>query len=145
MVNKLTLKQSKFVQKLVETNNGTEAAVQTYDVKNRNVASGIAFENLRKPNIQQAIRQSLEAKGLNTESIAEYLKTAIVSGLGQRATNADALRGIDIYARLTGAYESYRIEQSYKVKVKKMSDKELVTEFEETRKVGTALLDELEQ
>lgn len=144
MTRKLTLRQGQFVKKYIEKKgNGTQAALEVYDVKNANVAHSIASENLRKPAIQQKIREALEAKGLTPESIAEYLKRAIVSGIGVKATNADSLRGLDLYAKLTGAYESVVIEQSYKVKLQKMGHKELKIELEKLTKTSNSLINDL--
>ena len=141
---RLSLKQGQFVKKYIENGgNGTESATQIYDVKNRNVAAATASRLLRNVNIQQRIRQSLEAQGLTPESISEYLKQAIVSGLGQKATNSDALRGIDIYARLTGGYEQAVVEQTYKMKLEKMSNKELKNELEKTQRLSSELLKDL--
>lgn len=51
-MNKLRPKQKKFVDAYLETGNGTEAVIRAnYTVKDRNVASSIASENLRKPDI----------------------------------------------------------------------------------------------
>lgn len=44
----LTLKQRKWLQVYLETGNATEAAVQAYDVKDREGAAQIGWENLRK-------------------------------------------------------------------------------------------------
>lgn len=54
---KLTRKQSKFVDIYAKTGNGTKSALESYDVKNESVASSIASENLRKPEIQKAIQE----------------------------------------------------------------------------------------
>ncbi len=49
----LTRKQTAFVKHLIEhpKDSGTEAVMQTYDVKSRQTAESIAYENLRKPEI----------------------------------------------------------------------------------------------
>jgi hypothetical protein len=52
---KLTRKQQIFVKEYAETNNGTQAALKAYGVKNENTASSIATENLRKPAIVSAL------------------------------------------------------------------------------------------
>ncbi len=140
----MRIKQQLFVKKYIQNKgNATEAAFEVYNVKNRNVAAATASRLLRNVNIQQGIRQSLEAQGLTPESIAEYLKRAIVSGLGEKATNADSLRGLDLYAKLTGAYESVVIEQSYKMKLEKMNSKELKIELEKITKHSAELMKDL--
>ncbi len=58
MSKNLTKKQDKFVKEYLDTGNGTQAALKAYDTKNENTASSIAWENLRKPEIQVAIQDS---------------------------------------------------------------------------------------
>ena len=56
---KLTIKQRKFIDRVVETGNATESASQVYDVKNRNSANAIGAENLAKPSIKDEIEDRL--------------------------------------------------------------------------------------
>lgn len=56
---KLTRKQKVFVDAVVETGNGTAAAMQAYDTNKPNVAAVIASENLRKPNVMEAIQSRI--------------------------------------------------------------------------------------
>ncbi len=63
--------------------------------------------------------------------------------MGNRSTNADSLRGLDLYARLTGAYEPVVIEQSYKMKLEKMNSKELKIELEKITKQSAELMKDL--
>tara|TARA_R110000868_G_scaffold403694_1_gene681192 strand:+ start:143 stop:559 length:417 start_codon:yes stop_codon:yes gene_type:complete len=55
-MTKLTKKQKGFVKDYVKTENGTQAVMKHYDVKDETVASSIATENLRKPYIKEAIQ-----------------------------------------------------------------------------------------
>jgi phage terminase small subunit len=57
---KLTLKQEKFVNKYIETGNGTEAVIQAGYDTNRDVARRISSENLTKPDIQKAVQSRKE-------------------------------------------------------------------------------------
>lgn len=52
---KLTKKRKGFVKDFVLSGNGTEAAMNNFDTKNRAVASSISKELLEKPEIQQAV------------------------------------------------------------------------------------------
>lgn len=140
----MKLKHKLFVEKYIKNNgNGTQAALEVYDVKNANSAAVTASRLLRNVSIQQEIRRELSAKGLTPESIGGYLKKAIVSGLGQKATNADSLRGLDLYAKLTGAYDRQEIEQSYKITLSKMNSKELTMELERLTKTSADLINDL--
>lgn len=59
-MTRLTKKQRKFVKSFVETEgNGTQAALTAYDTTDPNVAAVIASENLRKPNIVDALEEAL--------------------------------------------------------------------------------------
>lgn len=52
----MTKKQEKFVEAYVETGgNGTQAAMQAYGVDDPNTAAVMAYENLRKPKIREAL------------------------------------------------------------------------------------------
>lgn len=53
--DKPTLKQKEFAKLYVQTGNATEAAVQVYDVGNRNTAQALGSENLAKPIVQAEI------------------------------------------------------------------------------------------
>lgn len=65
---KLTPKQKKFADKYIELWNATEAAAQTYNVKDRAVAGAIAGENLQKPIIKGYIEAEWdEAKSVIQE------------------------------------------------------------------------------
>ena len=59
--NKLTPKQKRFVDKYLETGNGTRSALEAYDTEDYNTAHSIASENLQKPTIMAY----LEQKGIN--------------------------------------------------------------------------------
>lgn len=59
MTRVLTKKQKGFVDDYVKTGNGTKSALKVYDTKDISVASSIASENLKKPEIQNAILDAL--------------------------------------------------------------------------------------
>lgn len=106
MANKLTIKQRTFVQKLLETGNGTQAALAAYNTNSSDVAKVIASENLTKPNVREAIEHALEASGLTDTYISEILRKVTEAGIGVKATNSDSLRGLDMMLKLKGAYPS---------------------------------------
>lgn len=95
----LTLKQSGFVKKYIEFANATEAAVQVYNVKNRNVAGVIGWENLRKHKVVEAINVSLEAGQVSPVSVAQTIKQVMTNG-----TARQQLRAIEIYLKTIGIY-----------------------------------------
>ncbi len=148
MARRLTLKQRKFVQKFVETGNGSQAAMQAYNTTNPNVAKVIASENLTKPNIRHAIELALEAAGLTDGYVAELLRESTVAGLGLKATNADTLRGIEMMLKLKNSFPSrdqksahLRIEM--KEQLGNQSYAELVKEVRELTEKTQRLLADL--
>lgn len=55
MSSQLTKKQAGFVKDYLDTGNGTQSVLNNYDTKDYNTASVIAYANLRKVKIQEAI------------------------------------------------------------------------------------------
>ena len=77
---RLTDKQRLFVAYYLATLNGTEAALQAYDAKDRLVAANIASENLRKPYIRAAINEELQQRTMTAnEVLARLTEHATVS------------------------------------------------------------------
>ena len=56
---KLTIKQKKFVDKVLETGNATEAALEAYNTTTNWSARAIWSENLTKPNIEAEIEDRM--------------------------------------------------------------------------------------
>lgn len=57
----LTKKQKAFADELLETGNGTESALKTYDTELETTAASIASENIRKPKIIEYMQQKSPA------------------------------------------------------------------------------------
>jgi phage terminase small subunit len=77
-LQKLTKKQRGFVNDYVESENGTQAVLKNYNVKDSMVAASVATENLRKPYITEAIevkrkslKQALIDKGITEDYLAD--------------------------------------------------------------------------
>lgn len=68
---KLTMKQKAFVKDVIETQNPTEAVRRNYDVDNDNVATTIASENMRKPDIVTAIDRALVKANLTEDVVTQ--------------------------------------------------------------------------
>jgi len=140
---KITTKQKKFVKEYLQNGgNGTRAVLAVYDTKDPNVAKVIASENLTKPNIRESVIASLEAVGLSDIYISELLRKATESGIGQRASNADSLRGIDMLLKLKGVYPDkktahVRVEVKEQFENKSLVElkKDLATMNEQTKQL----------
>lgn len=71
---KLSGKQKMFIAEYISNGqNGTQSALKAYNTDNENVASSIANENLRKPDIQLAIEKALENVGATPEFAVNQL------------------------------------------------------------------------
>lgn len=95
----MTIKQKIFVNKYIEFGNATEAAFYVYNTPKRNVAAQIGYENLRKPEIKQAIEWYFTHKNPDLISIVKTLKDALDNG-----TIAQRLRAGIVYFKIMGLY-----------------------------------------
>lgn len=86
-----TIKQRRFIGRAIETGNPTQAALDVYDTTKRNVASAIASENLRKPNVREAIEEGLASEGLTPGYIFGKLKRVLDKGSEAKVTASDAV------------------------------------------------------
>jgi hypothetical protein len=64
-----TLKERMWAKKTIELGNATEAAMQVYDVKNRDTARSIGHENLSKLTLVEL----MEEKGITDDKLLEVL------------------------------------------------------------------------
>lgn len=93
----MTLKQQLFVNKYLEMGNGTAAAMEVYNTEKMNVAAEIAYENLRKPEIKNAINAYLTHKSnLSTYVLDEFVN------LLKNGTGAQRLAAINTYFKIMG-------------------------------------------
>lgn len=145
----MTFKQKRFIKKYIETGNGTQAALEAYDTTDPNVAHSIAVGNLRSPTVRVEIEEALESTGLDLVSTSKLLKKATTAGLGQKATNADSLRGIEMMLKLQNAFPAQKsahlrldVTQERRRELEKMSYKELKESYEKRQKEIEELLAE---
>lgn len=75
MASKLTRKQETFVETFLETGNATESALEAYDTTDPVTAASIGYENLRKPQIQEAVTERLTLE--KVEKAHESLLSAV--------------------------------------------------------------------
>ena len=107
------MKQRRFVAAYVRSGNGTQAALAAYDTDDPGTAHAIASENLRKPAIQGAVSELLDAEGLSDEKLlaihAHYLSLCTSTDSQLKALG---LKALDMAYKLKGAYapEQHRIE-----------------------------------
>jgi len=105
----LSLKQRRFVKGLVETGNGTEAALMAYATTDRNTARVIASQNLTKPAIRAVVAELLDAEGLSDRKLrailAHYLALYVSPDVREKMLG---LKALDLALRMRGAYRPER-------------------------------------
>lgn len=129
MANKLNVRQKKFLRYIQAGLGQRESAVMAgYSPRSaHNTAKALLKNSL--------IIEALDEVGLNDKAIASSLKTSIESGLGVKATNSDAIRGLELASRLKGhlSREDQNLTQNnlYINELKTMDDEGLQARLEE--------------
>jgi hypothetical protein len=77
MTRPLTTKQAKFVKAKAEGKTGVQAAKEAYGVTDYNTAAVVASENLKKPNIQEALQTEFAKQGITLEKIVKPIADAL--------------------------------------------------------------------
>lgn len=70
-----TIKEKKFVKEYIKTGNATEAAMRTYDVKDRKNANALGTETLAKLSISDL----MDNKGLTDDKLLDKLDEGLLS------------------------------------------------------------------
>ena len=97
---KLTPKQEAFVREYLVDLNATQAAIRAgYSAK---TAYSIGDENLKKPEIANAIKEAMDARAARTELTADYVLNGI-RALVERCIQAEPVR--DAEGSPTGEYK----------------------------------------
>lgn len=78
MARVATKKQKAFAREYIDSGNGTQAALKTYDTTSKDVAKSIASENLTKPNVRALIDGYAEKAATNIQTLAERAKNESV-------------------------------------------------------------------
>ncbi len=117
MAEKLTKKQKEFVKEYAKTGNGTKSALKVYDTNDESTASSIAHENLRKPEIQQALQtiadkipdellEEVHLDGLKAGKTIykNNVSTGEIEEVGYEADYATRHKYLDTAYKLKGVY-----------------------------------------
>ncbi|MBI2310762.1 terminase small subunit [Candidatus Collierbacteria bacterium] len=98
-MHQLTLKQRIFLREYISSRgNATKAAMVAYDIRSRNTAGVVGFENLRKPKIVKIVKQIIGDNHLSDSFISFRLRSVTEN----TDTAKEMLDAIDLYLRLTG-------------------------------------------
>ena len=73
----LTLKQKIFAQKYIEKKSPMEAALESFNCKDKRSAAVVGLVTLRYPQVQREIERIMEAKDLTDEILMEKLKEGL--------------------------------------------------------------------
>jgi phage terminase small subunit len=92
---KLTTKQAKFVKGIAQGKTNTDSALEAYDTNSYETAAVIATENLKKPNIQDAIELARVKLNLTPERALKPID--------------DALNDDDLEMRLKGSDRALKL------------------------------------
>jgi hypothetical protein len=128
MKNGLTSRQNTFAKHVASGNSATQSAILAgYSKKS---ARFTASKLLTNTNILQRIEEIFDQAGLSDEALVDRLKTAIDAGIGQKANNSDALKGLKLAFGLKGRLDNkIEIEATQEseihMKLSAMSEEEL--------------------
>ena len=87
---KLTPKQAKFVRGIAEGKTNTDSALEAYDTDSYETAAVIATENLKKPNVQQAVEVARVKLGITSERALKTINDALnIEDLEMRLKGSD--------------------------------------------------------
>lgn len=95
----MTIKQRLFIKYYVEYGNATEAAMRIYNVKRRETAAQIGYENLRKPEVIASIHWYFTHRTPDPVYI-----TKVLNDLLEHGTPAQRLRASIACLKMIGAY-----------------------------------------
>lgn len=144
-MKKLTLKQKKFIENYLRNGgNATGAAMEVYTPKNRHVAESMGWENMRKPEIQEIIRQELERGGISLEDVLKNIKANMEAGMGVKARASDSLKASEILLKVMGAFPDQRrtsTTMSTEIRYEGMTRSELIAERKKLRMFWSGILD----
>lgn len=136
MKKNLTTRQKSFVKHIASGNNATKSAeLAGYSKKS---ARFTASKLLTNDNILQQLEELFAKAGLSDEQLIDRLKTSIDAGLGQKANNSDAIKGLKMAFELKNRFPSTHFkaeitqEDELHMKFEQMSQEELANYLEET-------------
>ena len=107
--NGLTPKQNAFADRIIEQiattgePNATQAAMEVYDIKDRNTARAIGAENMTKPSIQEYLKNMLSSQGLTTEMSLAAIKE-LVEAKNYKMSGETKLKASIEVLKLLGVY-----------------------------------------
>lgn len=108
--NKLTLKQTSFINGLVNGKSATQAVMQAYNVTSTKTASVIASQNLNKLSIREALDIALRTNGLTVDVITSNIGN-IANKIPAKLSGGTVLKANVELLKLHGAYPDRKNNQ----------------------------------
>lgn len=148
-MKKLNTRQKSFVKHIAIGKNATQSAILAGYSKRS--ARFTASKLLTNTNILQQLEEIFDKAGLSDEQLVIRLKTAIDAGIGQKATNGDALKGLRMIFDLKNRFPSPQVkaeisqEDEVRMKLEEMSTEERMDYLEDITKKTQDLLRKLKQ
>lgn len=135
--NKINKKE--FAKEFVKTGNATQAYKNVSKGVTNRTAETQASQLLKKPEIQKHVVDALADAGLTPDKITKYMNVALLSGLGKKATNKDAIKVMEIALKY---YQNpQEVEEGYEDK----DYKELISIARETKNKLNVLMREAQE
>lgn len=142
-MQKLTRKQTIFVQQVLNGKSGTQAALAAYDTADPAVAKVISSQNLTKLNVREALDEALRLQGLSPSILATNIGT-IANSKPEKISAETVLKANIELLKLQGAYADNKstISQSIAFNIQTMTLEQIEAELKQTHILGQELLAE---
>lgn len=130
-LNKLSIKQKKFVKRYVETGNATQAALEVYNTKNPKAGNKLANDNLSNPKVIEEIDKVLAKQGISLETTTSRLHD-IANWTPDKVSSDTVLKAnIELIKLLKGYPESKKVidKRVMRVNLNSKDYKELIQDY----------------
>lgn len=115
-----------FAKELIRRKGNQTQAYQAVRVDvNEGTARTQASRLVRSNEVKDILRDVLKNNGLSLDETTKYLKTAITSGLGKKATNKDSISGLKILMDIHQGKENDDLEALHEADLREQSHAEL--------------------
>ena len=100
----MTRKQQIFVQKYLESGNGRLAAQAAGYKGNPQTLAQVAYENLKKPDVVEALKKPLQKEERLQDKVVEELRDLALTATMEPVRNTDKLRALELVGKVMGMF-----------------------------------------
>ena len=139
------MKQQLFLKEYVKTKgNGTQAALRVYDTKDPVTAAHIATENVRKPEIQEELKQILKGDKYNINNFTNKLASIATEEPVKGYAGTDIIKANELMLKLHGVLLDKRQVTSLNINadLSSMSEHELIQLRNKKKQETDAIINE---